>query len=158
FSINSESEIRRRQIVLSSGVAETLESHRSLHAIVPERLLPVQPRRGDHAEFRCQRTVGGGEGGIRVLQPERQGSVGRPEDVRGHARGYAGWELAYDVDVGSSQIKVVEMTVRDRVPLELIAILPVDKRAYGDRRRLTPRDSRGERAGQRAEEGHRTTH
>src|SRR5262249_20710447 len=90
------------------------------------------------------------------FQPECQGSIGSTENVRRDPRGYAGRELAHDVDVGPSQIKVVEMTVRDRVPLELVAVLPVDQRAYGDRRRLRLRDRRSERPQQCADDGHPT--
>ena len=131
-------------------VPASLQRHLPLHAVVPERLFPVQPRRVDLAELEGDRAVLGGERGVGVLEAVREGAVGVPVDVGRDAGPEAARELADHVHVRPAHVEVVDVIRR---VLELIEILRVHHAADGDggRGRRRPLGGRGTDADERTQ-------
>src|SRR5207247_1753753 len=116
--------------VRGGGVAVAVERHGPLHAVVPQRLFPVEPRRVQQAELVGEVAAGGRPRRERVLEPQHLVPAAARLEVARHARLEAARELADHVDVGALDRELVLVPCAQTV-LELVQVLAIHDAAHG---------------------------
>src|SRR5438309_1431790 len=119
LAVDPGAEVRGRSVTVA------VERHGALHAVVPQRLFPVEPRRVEQAELVGEVAAGGRPRGERVLEPQHLVPAAVRLEVTRHTRLEAARELADHVDVGALDRELILVPGAQTV-LELVQVLAID--------------------------------
>src|SRR6185503_8616194 len=124
-TIDAGAEVRRGQVAIP------VEGNGPLHAVIPERLRPIDVRRVDQAELVRELAVVRRPAEVGVLQAHLLIARSGRRDVEGDPRLESTAEPADGVDIGPLDRKLILVPGAEAV-LELIEVLPIDNPAYGE--------------------------